>query len=55
MGMVPLRKLIAETANAYVHSVELCSDPTKLSDCDTQDQSNGFFMTMDEQHGQHGS
>mmetsp|Transcript_41518 Transcript_41518/g.90051 ORF Transcript_41518/g.90051 Transcript_41518/m.90051 type:complete len:339 (+) Transcript_41518:66-1082(+) len=49
MGMVPLRKLIAETANAYVHSVELCSDPTKLSDCDTQDQSNGFFMTMDEQ------
>eukprot|EP00438_Fugacium_kawagutii_P027238 Skav214331 [mRNA] locus=scaffold86:239561:241835:+ [translate_table: standard] len=49
MGMVPLRKLIAQTANAYVHSVELCSDPTKLSDCDTQDQSNGFFMTMDVQ------
>mmetsp|Transcript_96490 Transcript_96490/g.171555 ORF Transcript_96490/g.171555 Transcript_96490/m.171555 type:complete len:333 (-) Transcript_96490:256-1254(-) len=49
MGMVPLRKLIAKTADAYVHSVELCSDPAKLSGCDTEDQSNGFFMTMDEQ------
>lgn len=49
MGMVPLRKLIAQTANAYVHSVELCSSPSKLSGCDSEDQSNGFFMTMDAQ------
>eukprot|EP00440_Ansanella_granifera_P001442 gb/GFBE01001552.1/.p1 GENE.gb/GFBE01001552.1/~~gb/GFBE01001552.1/.p1 ORF type:complete len:356 (+),score=98.30 gb/GFBE01001552.1/:1-1068(+) len=49
MGMVPLRKLIAQTANAYVHSVELCSDPAKLSGCTSEDQSNGFFMTMDAQ------
>jgi len=49
MGMVRLRKLIAGWANAYVHSVELCSKPTKLSGCDSEDQSNGFFMTMDDQ------
>jgi len=49
MGMVPLRKLIAKTADAYVHSVELCSDATKLAGCDEEDQSNGFFMTMDHQ------
>ena len=65
MGMIPLRKLIAqagytwqeyqdhlyksmallsffkalppETANAYVHSVELCSSPSKLSGCSQED------------------
>merc|ERR1740116_225333 len=42
MGMVPFRKLIAKNANAYVHSVELCSKPTKLADCGLEDQSNGF-------------
>ena len=47
MGMVPLRKLIASTANAYVTSVELCSEESKLSGCDSEDQKNGFFMTMD--------
>ena len=34
MGMVPLKKAIAQTANAYVHSVELCSEPSKLENCD---------------------
>jgi len=49
MGMVPLRKLIAKNANAYVHSVELCSDPKKFSDCMSEDSVNGFLMPMDEQ------
>lgn len=49
MGMVPLKKAIAQTANAYVHSVELCSEPSKLENCDGEDQKNGFLMTMDEQ------
>jgi len=49
MGMVPLRKRIAKEAGAYVHSVELCSKPDKLADCSTEDQSNGFLMTMDDQ------
>jgi len=49
MGMVPLRKLIAQEAGAYVASVELCSKPGQLSGCDSEDQSNGFFMTMDDQ------
>eukprot|EP00913_Durusdinium_trenchii_P013240 g12427.t1 len=48
MGMVPLKKAIAQTANAYVHSVELCSEPSKLENCDGEDQKNGFLMTMDE-------
>ena len=51
MGMVPLRKLIASTANAYVTSVELCSEESKLSGCDSEDQKNGFFMTMDKLRG----
>jgi len=49
MGMVPLRNRIAKGANAYVHSVELCSKPEQLSGCSDEDQSNGFFMTMDDQ------
>jgi len=49
MGMVPLRKLIAKDANAYVHSVALCSKKTQLSGCDVEDQQNGFFMTMDDE------
>jgi len=49
MGMVPLRTLIAKDANAYVHSVALCSKPDQLEDCDSDDQSNGFLMTMDHQ------
>mmetsp|Transcript_89609 Transcript_89609/g.253828 ORF Transcript_89609/g.253828 Transcript_89609/m.253828 type:complete len:293 (+) Transcript_89609:2-880(+) len=49
LGMVPLRKRIASKANAYVHSVELCSKPEELSGCPIQDQSNGFLMTMDDQ------
>jgi len=49
MGMVPIKKKIAELADSYVHSVEICSSPTKLADCMTEDQSNGFFMTMDDQ------
>jgi palmitoyl-protein thioesterase len=49
MGMIPLRKLVAQKANAYVHSVEICNSPTQLSGCASQDQENGFFMTMDDQ------
>merc|ERR1712217_305080 len=49
LGMVPLRKRIAKGANAYVHSVELCSKPDKLGSCVLEDQSNGFLMTMDDQ------
>lgn len=49
MGMVPLKNLIAKEANTYVHSVELCSKPDQLSNCATEDQSNGFLMTMDDQ------
>lgn len=49
MGMVPLRNLIAKTANTYVTSVAICSKPEQLDNCDTEDQSNGFFMTMDDQ------
>lgn len=49
MGMVPLRKLIAQEANTYVHSVAICSKPDQYSDCDSEDQDNGFLMTMDDQ------
>jgi len=49
LGMVPLRKRISKNAGAYVHSVELCSKPGQLENCSTEDQSNGFFMTMDAQ------
>merc|ERR1719414_680285 len=49
LGMVPIRKRIAKGANAYVHSVELCSKPDKLSGCVVEDQSNGFLMNMDDQ------
>merc|ERR1719373_582071 len=49
LGMVPLRKMIASNASAYVHSVEICSKPSKLSGCAKEDQSNGFLMTMDDQ------
>jgi len=49
MGMVPIREKIARQANAYVHSVELCSSPSQLSGCPQDDQSNGFFLTMDQQ------
>jgi len=49
LGMVPLRKRIASGANAYVHSIELCSKPDKLAGCSVEDQSNGFLMTMDDQ------
>lgn len=49
LGMIPIKDKIAELAKTYVHSVEICSDPTKLEDCVTQDQSNGFLMTMDHQ------
>ena len=44
MGMVPLRKLIASTANAYVKSVELCTSPSKLDDCDTEAPVGGCFF-----------
>jgi len=49
MGMVPIGKMIASNANAYVHSVEICSKASDLSGCATQDQRNGFLMTMDDQ------
>lgn len=49
MGMSPLKRLIAREAGAYVHSVELCKEPTRLAGCPTEDQSNGFLMTMDDQ------
>jgi len=49
MGMVKIQKMIGEWANSYVHSVELCSKPTTLANCSKEDQSNGFFMTMDDQ------
>merc|ERR1712032_1071767 len=49
LGMVPLRKLISKNANAYVHSVELCSDPSKLSDCMSDASANGYLMPMDKQ------
>ena len=49
LGMVPLRKRISKNAGAYVHSVELCSKPEQLGNCSTDDQSNGFLMTMDTQ------
>jgi len=49
MGMIPIKNKIADLAKTYVHSVELCSEPTKLENCITDDQSNGFFMTMDHQ------
>lgn len=49
MGMVPLKNLIAKTANTYVTSVAICSKPSQLDNCDSEDQSNGFFMTMDDQ------
>eukprot|EP00933_Yihiella_yeosuensis_P039492 TRINITY_DN33541_c1_g2_i1.p1 TRINITY_DN33541_c1_g2~~TRINITY_DN33541_c1_g2_i1.p1 ORF type:complete len:358 (-),score=87.27 TRINITY_DN33541_c1_g2_i1:39-1112(-) len=49
MGMVPLRKMMAKAANAYVHSVELCSKPDQLSGCPAEDQQNGFFMVMDKE------
>jgi len=52
MGMVPLKNLIAQTANTYVTSVAICSKPSQLDNCDTEDQSNGFFMTMDDQVAQ---
>jgi palmitoyl-protein thioesterase len=49
MGMVPLRKLIAQKANAYVASVALCSNKTQLANCDQEDQMNGFSMVMDDE------
>jgi len=49
LGMVPIRKKIGQWTNSYVHSVELCSKATKLSGCAIEDQTNGFFMTMDAQ------
>jgi len=49
MGMATVRKLVAGFTNAYVHSVELCSDPTKLSDCMSDDSANGYLMPMDKQ------
>jgi palmitoyl-protein thioesterase len=49
MGMVRIKERIAAEANAYVHSVELCSHPEQLSGCASEDQSNGFLMTMDGQ------
>merc|ERR1719265_2245947 len=49
MGMVPIKKMIAARANAYVNSVALCSKPTQYTNCDAEDQSNGFFMTMDDE------
>jgi len=49
LGMKPLREMMASAANAYVHSVELCSNASKLSGCIAEDQSNGFLMTMDNQ------
>mmetsp|Transcript_64434 Transcript_64434/g.119847 ORF Transcript_64434/g.119847 Transcript_64434/m.119847 type:complete len:348 (-) Transcript_64434:43-1086(-) len=48
-GMIPLSKLIAKNAQAYVRRVELCSTPSKLQDCNEDDQKNGFLMTMDDQ------
>lgn len=49
MGMQTIRKRIGEWSGAYVNSVALCSKPTQFSDCDADDQNNGFFMTMDHQ------
>merc|ERR1719235_2007377 len=49
LGMVPIRKKIAADTQTYVHSVEICSKPTKLSGCTRQDQNNGFLMSMDDQ------
>lgn len=49
LGMIPIKNKIADLAKTYVHSVELCSDPTKLENCIEDDQSNGFLMTMDHQ------
>lgn len=49
LGMVKIRKKIAQEASAYVHSVEICSKPTKYSGCDLEDQTNGFLMNMDDQ------
>merc|ERR1719277_1624751 len=49
MGMVPLRELIAQKANAYVASVALCSNKTQLANCDQEDQMNGFSMVMDDE------
>lgn len=49
MGMGPVRRLVARETGAHVHSAELCSRPEQLSDCPTEDQSNGFLMTMDDQ------
>jgi palmitoyl-protein thioesterase len=48
LGMVPIKNKIAELAKSYVHSVEICSEG-KLENCAAEDQSNGFFMTMDQQ------
>merc|ERR1740123_1367071 len=49
MGMVPLRRLIAKEADAYVHSVAICSNPDRHSSCMVDDMSNGFLMAMDKQ------
>mmetsp|Transcript_10170 Transcript_10170/g.22913 ORF Transcript_10170/g.22913 Transcript_10170/m.22913 type:complete len:352 (+) Transcript_10170:65-1120(+) len=49
MGMIPLSRLIAKNAQAYVSRIELCSSPTKLANCNEDDQKNGFLMTMDDQ------
>merc|ERR1719229_1304908 len=49
MGMVPLKKLIAKEAGAYVASVALCSEKARLAGCDGEDQQNGFRMVMDDE------
>ncbi|CAJ1413535.1 unnamed protein product [Effrenium voratum] len=49
MGMISIKNNIEKVASTYVHSVELCSDKSKLANCAHEDQSNGFFMTMDDQ------
>lgn len=46
MGMISIKNNIEKVANTYVHSVELCSDKSKLANCAHEDQSNGVLAVI---------
>ncbi len=52
-GMIYLQELVAQALGTYVHNMELCSNPSQLSDCPWEDQQNGFFMTLERPLTQH--